>query len=418
MNSADFGTVSVSPSRHPGLESAGYSHVETCRWRPRGAVAADLPPNFSFELQSAQRPDGERVFFPGRSGGATLLEGCLGGLALLSHVQELSPQQRQSYRVMHFLFQAVQTRREFQRRRFQYSRDLYVRQSSREDIDERTVLPPDLGLTPDGPGRPWSITELREQGQAVAAAAGVVRPTTPQLISWGLLAAAQRHPLTISEGDVPRLLRAALFSSGSPLHDAETRQQIEQRILTAIQRHLQDASNQEFMNWLCGAKSSFVKQIAHQRSSPGGLFPLQTVRDVLLELGWQSYQYMADCLQLQAWAFSRALEPRLTVSEQRRFDLLYAKQPAFGQLPLLLIRERIPEIRPAVARLLETGDDAFIPVLHRLLNYYQFMARERRESDCRGQQHHRLSRPGRSALSFREELGVETWRVQDHREAD
>ncbi len=415
----DLGTMTVRPASPPDEGSTGDSCRDTYSWRPLPAVAADLPPDFVFELQCIQRSNGERVFSPPHTGGNTLMQGCLGGLALLGHIKTLTSEQRQSYRLMHFLFQAVQTRREYQRRRFQHARDLYVRLNSREDAGTRSVLPPDVGLGQNRQGRPWSIAELMEHGQEAAQPAGLVRPTKSARISWGLFAAAQLNPLVIPQDQVPGLIRLALFERGTPDLEPVAREQIEHRVTAAVHQHLDVASNEEFMNWLGGARSSFVKQIAKQKRSPGGVIPVATVRDVLLDLGWQAWQSMADCFHTQAWVFRQMIAPGLTPSEQRRFDLLYLKQPAFGDLPLLLIRERIPEIRPALTRLLETGDDSLIPVLHRLLAYYQYMASERRRSDQRGQALSRARSQGLLSwppLSFREELGTGNLRAERDRD--
>ncbi|MCA9088322.1 MAG: hypothetical protein KDA90_06755 [Planctomycetaceae bacterium] len=417
-NDAQFGTIIVIDATNAAMESAGYVRVENYRWTPPPSVRSDLPRDFTFELQCAHRPDGERVFLPAQGASTALLQGALGGLALLSDRKQLGPEERHSYRVMHFLFQAVQTRREFQRRRFRNSRDLYLRRKSRQADNERTVLPPFLGMSTGGRGSVWSITELMTQGAGTAREIGIPRPTKSQIIQCGLFAAAKRCPLTVPPTGEEGLMRAALFESGNASGIDETaRVHIEERICVAIHQHCNDQTNTEFMNWLCGSKSSFLKQVAKQKKMPGGSYPLNTVRDVLLELGWQSFHYVADCFSIQAQVFSRAIPDPLTPNEQLRFDRIFRKHAAFGNLPLLLVHERLPEIKLAFEAYWEIDDETLIPVLHQLLNFYSFMSHERRTADRLGQNVSRAQQsPGGYQIigTFNEHLGHSAWRKQNH----
>lgn len=319
---------------------------------------------------------------------------------------------------MHFLFQAMQKRREFQNRLFQYSRDLYLRQNSREEDNTRTVLPPFLGQSREGCGHAWTISELMEQGALTAEEFEIRRPSQKQIIHCGLFAAARRCPLTVPPDQIEGLIRASLFQSGASSEiDETTKDQIEERVSRAVHQHLNVGTNTEFMNWLSGGTSSFVKQLADQKKAPGGRIAQQVVRDVLLELGWQAYHYMADCFSLQIQAFKQAIPDPLSASEQVRFDRIFLPHPALGHLPLLMIRPRISAFNQAFQVYWETGDETMIPVLHQLLNFYAFMSNERRNADRRGQQISRAQQlPGgyRIIGTFKEYLGNETWRMQDH----
>jgi len=126
---------------------------------------------------------------------------------------------------------------------------------------------------------------------------------------------------------------------------------------------------------------------------------------------------MAGCFSLQAQAFKRAIPESLSPTEQARFDRIFLPHPALGNFPLLMIRQRITAFSQAFQTYWETGDEAMIPVFHQLLNFYAFMSDERRNGDRRGQQISRAQQlPGgyRAIGSFEEDLGNETWRVQDH----
>lgn len=413
-----WGTITVRKATDQKMESGGYRRVEFYCWRPPSRIRSELPRNFTFELWCAHRPDGERVFFPHPSTDTVLLQGALGGLALLIACKHPSKEQLQSYRLMYFLFQAMQKRREFQNRLFQYSRDLYLRQNSREEDNTRTVLPPFLGQSREGRGHAWTISELMEQGALTAEEFEIRRPSQKQIIHCGLFAAARRCPLTVPPDQIEGLIRASLFQSGASSEiDETTKDQIEERVSRAVHQHLNVGTNTEFMNWLSGGTSSFVKQLADQKKAPGGRIAQQVVRDVLLELGWQAYHYMAGCFSLQAQAFKQAIPDPLSASEQARFDRIFLPHPALGNFPLLMIRQRITAFNQAFLVYWETGDETMIPVFHQLLNFYAFMSNERRNGDRRGQQISRAQRlPGgyRTIGSFEEDLGNETWRVQDH----
>ena len=115
---------------------------------------------------------------------------------------------------------------------------------------------------------------------------------------------------------------------------------------------------------------------------PRGDFAIEAVRKVLLDLGWRSYAYVAQCVDVQMRFVAAAIPEPLNPAEQRLFDVTFLEQPFLADLPLILMTERIPALR-AVLRLFAPGeeylpDETLHAISHRLLLYYVQM------SDARG----------------------------------
>ena len=101
-----------------------------------------------------------------------------------------------------------------------------------------------------------------------------------------------------------------------------------------------------------------------------------------MDLGWQSYTYVADCIHAQMRYFHNALRNPLSEQERQIFEMVYQKQSYLGNLPLLLLKERIPFLKAPMLALLNGQDDFdFAGTVHQLLNYYSEMADMRRGVD-------------------------------------
>src|SRR5262249_41964565 len=145
---------------------------------------------------------------------------------------------------------------------------------------------------------------------------------------------------------------------------------VTERVSGALHNHLEDTT-QQFEKWFLGSKNSFVHQIAKQRRSRGGQLDDDTVREVLLHLGWTAYGYMSNCLSAQMQTVARALPEPLTTEERAVFAQMHLPQLYFGNLPLVLVIERFGTIKDVLWEVWERlPDTAPIAVLHRLLDYY------------------------------------------------
>lgn len=156
---------------------------------------------------------------------------------------------------------------------------------------------------------------------------------------------------------------------------------VRDRLQTALHAHLGDSTD-DFEKWYLGGKNSLVHQLAKQKRSPGGQLDVSKVREVLLHLGWQAYQYASDCVHAQMRIFQNALPHTLSDRERLLFEHMHQRQPYLGQLPMVLLIPRLKFIRGVLWDLWEQLPDATMtPVLHRMLRYYATLATRRREAD-------------------------------------
>lgn len=402
-----YGTITVHPPVPP--EQPTRETLEAVyRWTPAICLRSQLSLAFQLDLNCWRRSDGRRFF----SLAADPLtnpwrKAFQGGLAILSVQEQMGRQQTYSYRAMSLLFWAVRSKQEHLMRRFQHVRDLYVRPGGRRSADEDHILPLGLGMASDGTGTAWSLETLLEEGIVAAQAAGVSRPKSLDQIQYGLFQAARLCLLHLDTPEMETLIHQSLFhdrGEGDYQITEETSGQLEDRLLTAIWPHLED-DEETFQRWFTGAESSIVKQVAKQRTAPGGEFPISLVRTFLLETGWRAYHYFSQCIERMMRDFWNALPEPFSPEERQLFARSHFNQPAFGNLPLFLISERFPEIKLAATEYVD-GDDNIIPIIHRLLSYYGEMVRNRREADRTAQQRSRHRRRFGNALevSYQEEL--------------
>jgi hypothetical protein len=346
-----FGEIVVGEEKevrlsHPAVVRPLRGISRAYSWRPPDRVRDEAPPGFVLSLQCVTGPDGLRRIWPGSSWEEFLEFASAGGLAILCQRQNLSAEERYSYRAGRFLFRRARRMAEFFAQSFRHSRDLFIVRSARTDPDEKDILPADVGLDGRDRGERWTVHELTRRGAEGARAAGWTNPTREQRIHFGLLEAARLRPLPVPAAKAPLLVRSALFDV-SPTFDELKQDLIEmvaERTLEALKRHLEDDSPR-FDQWFGGPNSSFVHQIAKKKRSRGGQLEEDQVRESLLFLGWQAYQFMANCLHVQMRTVQNALPVTLTKRERLIFEHTYLRQPYLGNLPLVLLIERFGFLR-------------------------------------------------------------------------
>jgi hypothetical protein len=379
-----LGQVTQEPDDLPTLLGPNGQPVTGVKyvWAPPALVAQHLPEGFTFPMRCVVGPDGLRRFYPSSFEGQIAF-GFAGGLAVLAVVKNLSPAQRYSYRAMHQLFGRVRRTREHLGNALLNPTSLRVSRVGRDVADERSILPAALGLDAQGEGELWGVDRLLREGRAAARAAGVQSPTEEDCVHHGFTAAARRNPLSINDEEVPPLVRMALYESipGTEMPDRDLLDLIVERTLTAMHSHLMEPAN-DFERWFSGPKNSFVQQIARRKLLPGGVLDRDLVRRALLELGWQSHGYVADCLHVMMRVFQTSLPAPLSADEASWYEHMHLKQPYLGNLPLVLLIERFPFLHSVLWEIWNNpGDPEPIAVLHRLLSYYGEMAEERRTTD-------------------------------------
>jgi hypothetical protein len=348
-------------------------------WRPGPEVEANLPPGFHLELIALSGPGAMRRFVPAQGLESFLLKASLGGLALLGQLRALDPGERFSYDAMRLVFQQAPRLREHLARSFRREVDLRVAGSEIE------ILPDRIGLDARGQGRRWTVAELIRQGRGQKSPGGQTDLSPEEAIAGGLLAAARLDPIdpaSLSEAEGRALVRLALFDLGpgdGPLAP-EVKTTVTDRFLRLLEGHIGD-DTAAFDGWFFEARADLIRCIAGQRKE-GGPIDREAVREALLELVWDSFTYVGDCVALQMDAFDRALPEPLVEEERRAFDAFYARQAYLGGLPLVMLRERFDFLHGALLDLLDDpADPGRIGVLLRLLEYYSTMVARRREAD-------------------------------------
>ena len=392
-----FGEPEVVERAMPGNPAQKFSFArEKGEWRPPERLAAFLPPGYSIPVDCWKDSDGLRRIVPRCSFEELIDLAPVGGLAVLHGIHGFDPQIDYSYRAMFLVHQHVRGRtyknsrgmKEHLSREFLYARDLFVRRLGRIVDGECDVLPDAVGLNAEGKGRRLSVSELTELGRRTAREAGRNNQNSAQAIQYGLLAAAKMNPLEVTPDEVPNLVRMALFDlpAGEKAPSKELVEIVTERLLAAIDRHLDD-SGEAFDAWFTGSKNSLLKQIAQQKSKPGGKLSRDDVRRALLHLGWQAYSYVGQCVHALMRTIKNSVPVPLNETEKRLFETMHESQPVYGDLPLALLAERARYLRQAILAMWnepENGDH--LRVLHRLLAYYAEMASKRREADRQSKQ--------------------------------
>lgn len=367
---------------------------ELAVWVPNKALKNLVPEGAVVILRCETAGDGERRFSPigtgNRSFGPFLpfhVYAFVCGMAIRCKTEKrMTKNTRQSYREMSFLFQRALKMRQHIRRSFNTTKDLVIAKQSRNaDPNETHVLPWSFGKTTKKLGYPQSVVELIERGTEAARRAGVRRPSASQKTHFGLVEVARLEPKPLERHEALCILKSVLFNidpTWGPVPQS-IRAHVEERVLTAIDRHLDD-TEAAFDDWLWGRHNSFIKQIAKQERSPGGRLDPDVVEQVLLERGWEAYEYMGQCLHAWARDMEKAMPKPLTEGEKRAFEWLYFPQPQFGGIPLIFLAEKLQFIDTVVEDIVNhPGDDRPVQVLYRLLQFYSMMVSSRREADVR-----------------------------------
>jgi len=383
---APLGQIMILPDElPPGLDQTERPLTKVTsviyEWIPPPELLAQLPPEFTLRLRCITAGDGVRRFYPVDSFENFIAVVFAAGLAVLSVIKHLTPEQRQSYRAMYFLFQRVRRTQEHLKNALLNATSLRVSRVGGDLADERSILPETLGLDQQGQGEPWSVDRLIAEGRRAARDAGIAQPSEADSIRYGLFAAARMNPLTIPADKVPDIVRQALYTEipvDEPLEPEEFDAVIE-RSLAAIHGHLTDPAA-AFDAWFSGPKNSFVRQIAKRKLLPGGQLDQQVVRRALADLGWQAYRYVADCIHTVMRVIENLIPEPLTGTEQICFEQMHLNQPHFGNLPLVLLVERFPFSKEVIWDIfLNPGDQQAIGILHRLFDWYSDIARRRRQ---------------------------------------
>lgn len=354
-------------------------------WRPTALTATQLPPNFEIPVLAYAAGNGERRFRDADDVKSFIARGFAAGVALLDHLGGLTREQRLEYRVPRFIYQYVQETHAHLDCNFLSKRQLIIKRGSRGENQERDVLPPDLGYNLAGRGPRWTIDRLLAAGEEDAARDTIGRsPTTAEAIARGLFAAARRNPVRLKTTDARAAVRIALFDADAHLDRPRRRLVacVQDRLYRLLDQHMDD-TQADFDRWFFPAGGrNLPAAIARQPNRPGGVLENEEVTGALLQLGWNAYLRLSECLGVFGQAFAAALPKGLTRRERPYYDLSMMPHRHFGGLPRWLLMERIEFLRPALEALMQNPrDQEAVGAFHRLLTWYPEMVRKRREAD-------------------------------------
>jgi len=319
------------------------------------------------------------------------------GLEILAHRYRLSPDQRQDYELMLMLHRRLHATKAWLKRQFSSLTDLVVKPSGRaSDHTGTNVLPDNLGKTPDGRGRKWSVNRFIAEGHErlrgalseveLDGAADVASPAAAKprdAIAHGLMAAAELSPLAFNGDQIRRLMRLAMVDLGpqQPPNPEHVLDWVTARLRALWNAHVAD-TNAEFEAWFQGGSSNLVKALANLSGHIGGRLPHEDVEWALVELMSRGLWYAADCQNAFAQAVAQSLSPRLNPAERAVFQQWYQPQDYLGGLTLPLVWQRSNLLRPILSRIwLEPENPKLHGVLWRMLEFYTQMTAARRSAD-------------------------------------
>ena len=368
-------------------QAAGFT-ADAIDWIPNRRVLRLVPPEFRLPLQVVCGTDGLRRISPRCDAREFLKQAACGGLAVLQRVRNLTREDRQSYRLMSFLFQWSFSDRRLMTRTIRRSEDLRLCQSERGGDSDRDILP-DIE-TNNNLSKTERLTpeELLRCGRKSAQKRGIPANSVSLQIHLGLLEMAHHSSVqanALRPEVSPEIIRISLFGldQGERTDDDELRALVEERMIQAIQKHL-ELSDKEFGRWMWKDFDNIVQQLAKRTNKQGGPVSRQRVRFILFDLLWRSFGYVSQCVRMQMQAVRQAIEPALTDQERRIFGLWYDSQPWTGGLAPIMLHNRLGLLLPTLADLeeCEAGDDRPWRAFLQALQWSSEMTENRRKADC------------------------------------
>ncbi len=277
--------------------------------------------------------------------------------------------------------QHIEHRREYLGPRKRLGSALRVCAGGRSDKSIKSILPDDLGLDSQGNGKAWDLARLKRAGKHAAHDAGIDNPTPRQVLSYGLLEAAKLNPLYLDTLDESAtVIRMALFALSESTDEVTEKQlsYVATHVRSSLRDHLDD-SDEQFKKWIADPDSNLLHRIEKR---PDCRMSRDQVKHALLELGWTSMRMLGQCIDVQMTAFRDAIPVALTAREDFYYRHAYLANPAYGGLPLLLLRDRYEDLSAAITNVWNNPcDRGAIAVLHRVMLYYAALIGNRRAAD-------------------------------------
>jgi hypothetical protein len=389
-NSRYNGTVSFQElPRSDWSEDLDLSRVtaqQLCRWVPPYQISCRLPSDFDLSFRCTVDGQNNRHFSPNSGSPKLVPWAVLGGRLILEDRGEIHEDLPLDPGDLWFVFQYSLHRTEHLGPTRKLANELQVCAGGRCSSDERDILPLSLGVNAGINSEPWNMSRLRSEGLSAANAAG--RPSSQDNLIYGLRAAAQcaagfpeQNPKKING-----LMRTALFSLGPSRKSLPENafEYVAAQVKSSLDDHRQD-SNQDFDRWIEDPKSNLVRRIVKRKDCH---LSRQQVRQAILELAWIAFCQICDCIDAQMRAFRDALADPLIGYEKDRFDVEYLKQPQFGNVPILMLRDRFEFCRPGIIDILnDPNDQHTVAEFQLVLAYLAEMVEKRRKGNRLYKQH-------------------------------
>ena len=418
---AECGTILVQELEQLDLaaKDGGSLTVQHSRylWRPHSQI--ELPNGFEFSLDCIFGSDGVRRFFPTYPD-VFVRQAFLAGNVIAENYGPYTKEYASSARVMHFLNQKAPHLQEFLRRSFRQTSELVPR-TKRVTSEFRDILPDTIGTGADGKGARWSVSDFLSAGMEQVKG----KPNTGDaevVIRLALLVAAKQNPVDIvglSELHARSSVRRGLLKLGpipSSEVPSEERELVVVRFLECLEGHLDD-STEQFRQWWLHKHGDLLGSIS--RKKDGGTIDRDHVRQVLLDLVFDSYLYAAKAIEIAMRQFAAAIESPLTDAEAAIFGMMFYRQSWLGGLSLVLLQERVPLLRECGQELLHNpGGSEWKGVTLRMLEYYGDMCEKRRLADIRIKEKKRHGIGGIATFDLENDMQVATKRAFTSKSAD
>lgn len=351
-------------------------------WHLPYQIASLLPPNFQFSFECTTDASGMRRFAPLPSSDEFLPWASVVGHFILEDRGEQRTDLPFSYHEFRLFNSFVRHTQEFIGATPLLGTTLHTTRAGRlsDDREDRDILPQHIGLDVHGRGGRWAQRKFRQEGRAAAAKAGIKMPSDQEILVYGLTRAAERAPLAANDAEIRGLIRMALFTLGPPADkpNQEVLNYVAKHVIADLRKHLDD-SKEEFRRWVEDSKSDVIHRIAKRRDCPTSR---PGVRQAILELGVQSFWIQGECVDAAMRAFQAALPAPLKGYESQLFELLYHAQPQFGNLPLVMLKDRFPFLRPAMLRVWSNPTSKKATgILFRVITWFAEMLDNRRAAD-------------------------------------
>ena len=160
--------------------------------------------------------------------------------------------------------------------------------------------------------------------------------------------------------------------------------EIEARIFRVIRTRIETKleSQREFDAWFMTTQSSLVKQVAQTIEHLTYSDAVFAVTYALQKLTFKAFVRVGNCISLAMKDFADGLPEPLTAAERCCFDQLYSPQPALGNIPLIMLRDKLQFAEGVIWNVLLRPDaDSGIGTFIRLLQIYGELLGPRRRID-------------------------------------